>query len=180
MKFTAFSWLNTLVVAALVGCSPAQSSHPDESAEISRYCQLRSSFVVDGCLGSAEMVRRDTHLRLFALRECPTLWELILKLRAETDVLATNICRLEEELRAFGRGVEFDKDVADLRDRMREIIKVHDQIYAKLSDAYIASAKYEASPSRKEYELLKRNSLQDGLAEAQLATQKFNSLRMSR
>ena len=165
------------MVAVLVGCSPAQSSHPDENAEVTRYCELRSSFVGDSCLGSAEMARRDIHLRLFALRECPTLWELILKLRAETEVLATNIRRLEDELRAFGRGVESDKDVASLRDRMRDIIKMHDQIYVKLSDAYIAAAKYEASPSMKEYEELKRNALQDGLAEARLATQQFNSLR---
>lgn len=168
------------MVAVLIGCSPAQSSQPDENAEVTRYCELRSSFVGDSCLGSAEMARRDIHLRLFALRECPTLWELILKLRAETEVLATNIRRLEDELRAFGRGVESDKDVASLRDRMRDIIKMHDQIYAKLSDAYIAAAKYEASPSMKEYEELKRNALQDGLAEAQLATQKFNSLSKSR
>ena len=57
------------------------------------------------------------------------------------------------------------------------IDELHDRVYMKVEDAYIAAAKYEATPSSKEYEDLKRKTIADSVLEAEMATQKLNSLR---
>lgn len=120
---------------------------------------------------------RDLVLRPFALREAPSIWRSIQNLRAESEVLAANYRKLERELREFGRNPAQDADLKKIKLQKDAIDEMHDRVYMKLEDAYIAAAKFEAKPSSKGYENMKRTMIADGVAEAELATQKFNSLR---
>ena len=128
-------------------------------------------------LTKEELAKRDVMLRPFALRETPSVWRSIQSLRAESEVLGANYKKLETELREFGRDPGQDSDLKKIKTQKATIDDLHDRVYLKLEDAYIAAAKYEAAPSSKEYEKLKRKTIADGVAEAELATQKFNSLR---
>lgn len=124
-----------------------------------------------------DIAKRDVVLRPFALRETPSIWRSIQNLRVESEVLGANYKKLEAELREFGRNPEQDSDLKKIKTQKATIDEMHDRVYLKLEDAYIAAAKYEAAPSSKEYENLKRKTIADGVAEAELTTQKFNSLR---
>lgn len=128
-------------------------------------------------LSKAELTRRDAVLRPFALRETPSIWRSIQNLRAESELLEANRKRLELELHEFGRDPARDADLCKIKAQKLAIDELHDRVYMKLEDAYIAAAKYEATPSSKEYENLKRKTIADSVSEAEMATQKFNSLR---
>lgn len=128
-------------------------------------------------LSKAALAKRDGVLRPFALKETPSIWRSIQNLRAESELLEANRKRLESELREFGRDPEGDADLRKIKAQKLAINELHDRVYMKLEDAYIAAAKYEATPSSKEYEHLKRKTIADSVAEAEMATQRFNSLR---
>lgn len=131
-------------------------------------------------LKKEDIDKRDLVLRPFALREAPSIWRSIQNLRVEREVLAANYKKLERELCEFGRDPGQDTDLKKIKLQMDAIDETHDRVYLKLEDAYIAAAKYEAAPSVKGYESLKRKTIADGVAEAELATQKFNTLRKSK
>lgn len=53
-------------------------------------------------------------------------------------------------------------------------------MHAKIEDAYLASRKYEATPSKKEYAELRRKLLEDGLQEAEAAERRFKDMRKAK
>ena len=69
------------------------------------------------------------------------------------------------------------KRICALRDDM---IRSRAALRAKLEDAYIAAKKYEAAPSRKDYQELHRKALEDGIQEADAAAAKFKEMRLSK
>ena len=168
-------------IAFLLGCETVNQRPVDCRETISADGHTRSekstkvSEVVH--LSRAELAKRDGVLRPFALRETPSIWRSIQNLRAESELLEANRKRLESELREFGRDMEGDADLRKIKAQKLAIDELHDRVYMKLEDAYIAAAKYEATPSSKEYEDLKRKTIADSVLEAEMATQKFNSLR---
>ena len=101
-------------------------------------------------------------------------------LKSEIDVQNGKIEDLRKTLVSFGRSPEQDEDfkrICALRD---EMIRSQTALYAKLEDAYIAAKKYEASPSRKDYQELHKKALEDGILEADAAEAKFKEMRLSK
>lgn len=123
---------------------------------------------------------KDEKIRSFALKDAPKVWAVYQSLQSEIDVQNGKIEELRKTLEAFGkdpwRDVDF-KRICALRDDM---IRSRKALRTKLEDAYIASRKYEASPSRKDYQELHKKALEDGILEADAAEAKFKEMRLNK
>ena len=123
---------------------------------------------------------KDDKIRTFALKEAPKVWSVYQSLQSEIDVQNDKIEELRKTLEAFDKSPEQDADfirICALRDDM---IRSRKALRAKLEDAYIAAKKYEASPSRKDYQELHRKALEDGILEADAASAKFKEMRLNK
>ena len=133
---------------------------------------------------AAEAKRRqaakDEKIQSFALKDAPRVWAVYQSLKSEIDVQGGKIEELRKTLVAFGKDPEQDMDfkrICALRDDM---IHSRTALRAKLEDAYIAAKKYEASPSRKDYQELHKKALEDGILEADAAAAKFKEMRLNK
>ena len=123
---------------------------------------------------------KDEKIRSFALKDAPKVWSVYQSLQSEIDVQNGKIEELRKTLVAFGKEPEQDVDfqrICALRDDM---IRSRKALRTKLEDAYIASRKYEASPSRKDYQELHKKALEDGILEADAAEAKFKEMRLNK
>ena len=123
---------------------------------------------------------KDDKIRTFALKEAPKVWSVYQSLQSEIDVQNGKIEELRKTLVAFDKVPEQDADfkrICALRDEMKKSRKA---LRAKLEDAYIAAKKYEASPSRKDYQELHKKAIEDGILEADAASAKFKEMRLNK
>ena len=123
---------------------------------------------------------KDEKIRSFALKDAPNVWAVYQSLQSEIVIQNGKIEELRKTLEAFGkdpwRDVDFRR-ICALRDDM---IRSQKALRTKLEDAYIASRKYEASPSRKDYQELHKKALEDGILEADAAEAKFKEMRLNK
>lgn len=115
-------------------------------------------------------------IRTFALMDAPKVWAVYQSLKSEIVVQNGKIDDLRKTLVSFGRSPEQDEDfkrICALRD---EMIRSQMALYAKLEDAYIAVKKYEASPSRKDYQQTMKRALEDGMQAANMATERYKAM----
>ena len=112
-------------------------------------------------------------LQDFAMKESPKIWQTIQTMRAEMSSSAAKIKNLREELKLFDRNPESDEDYKALVAGLQELRHAYDAIFDKLADAYIAAKKYEASPSRKDYQDTMKRALEDGINDADMATERY-------
>ena len=123
---------------------------------------------------------KDDKIQTFALKEAPKVWAVYQNLQSEIDVQNGKIDELCKTLETFGKDPAQDADfirICALRDDM---ICSRTALRAKLEDAYIAAKKYEASPSRKDYQELHKKALEDGILEADAASAKFKEMRLNK
>ena len=123
---------------------------------------------------------KDEKIQAFALKEAPKVWEVYQSLKSEIDVQNEKIEELRKSLEAFGRPPEQDTDfvrICALRDEMK---RSSEALRTKLEDAYVAAKKYEAAPSRKDYQELHKKALEDGILEADAASARFKEMRRNK
>ena len=123
---------------------------------------------------------KDEKIQTFALKDAPKVWAVYQSLQSEIDVQSAKIEELRKTLVAFGKEPEQDADfkrICALRDDM---VRSKTTLRVKLEDAYIAARKYEASPSRKDYQELHKKALEDGILEADAAEAKFKEMRLNK
>ena len=122
-------------------------------------------------------VAKEAKLRNFALKEAPVLWQTYQNLQAAISSQDQKIEDLRKTLTEFDMNPADDPDfqrICSLRDEMIGSLKT---MHTKIEDAYLASRKYEATPSRKEYAELRRRLLEDGLQESEAAERRFKDMR---
>ena len=115
-------------------------------------------------------------LQDFAMKESPKIWQTLQTMRAEIATSGAKIKNLREELKLFDRNPESDEDYRSLMAGVQELRRAYDAIFDKLEDAYIAAKKYEASPSRKDYQDTMRRALEDGIQDANIATERYKAM----
>ena len=123
---------------------------------------------------------KDEKIRCFALKEAPRVWAVYQSLQSEIDIQNDKIEELRKVLVSFDKSPDQDMDfqrICALRDDM---VRSWKALRIKLEDAYIASRKYEASPSRKDYQEIHRKALEDGILEADAAEAKFKEMRLNK
>ena len=121
--------------------------------------------------------RREDCLRTFALKEAPQLWSALHSLEAEIVIQHRRIEELRKTLVEFNKDPEADADFKDICAVRNEMSKVRVSLRGKLEDAYLAFKKFEATPSRKDYNELRRTILEDGIQEAMSAVRRFDIMR---
>ena len=112
----------------------------------------------------------------FAMKESPRIWQTIQAMRGEMADSGTKIKRLRADLIEFDRNPDTDEDYKALVDGLKELKRAYDAIFDKLEDAYIAAKKYEASPSRKDYQDTMKRALEDGIQDANMATERYKAM----
>ena len=161
-----------------------RKAHEEESARIAKANAEAKRIQEEKRRIQAEKKRiqeaKDEKIRSFALKDAPKVWAVYQSLQSEIDIQNGKIEELRKTLEAFGkdpwRDVDFQR-ICDLRDDM---IRSRKALRTKLEDAYIASRKYEASPSRKDYQELHKKALEDGILEADAAEAKFKEMRLNK
>lgn len=123
---------------------------------------------------------KEEKLRTFALKDAPTVWNVYQSLKGEIDIQGRKIDELRETLTSFGRDPNQDSDFQRIMALRDEMIKSLNALHDKLEDAYIAARKYEAAPSRKDYQELHKKALEDGVKEADAATARFKEMRLNK
>ena len=115
-------------------------------------------------------------LQDFALKESPQISKTIQMLRAEMSDSGAKLKKLRADLVEFDRNPDADEDYKALLAGLRELRRTYDAIFDKLEDAYIAAKKYEASPSRKDYQQMMKRALEDGIQDANMATERYKAM----
>ena len=115
-------------------------------------------------------------LQDFALRESPQIHATIQMLRVEIADSGNKLKKLRADLLEFDRDPDADEDYKSLLAGLKELRHAYDAIFDKLEDAYIAAKKYEASPSRKEYQQMMQRALEDGIQDANMATERYKAM----
>lgn len=161
-----------------------RKAHEEESARIAKANAEARRIQEEKRRIQAEKKRiqeaKDEKIRSFALKDAPKVWAVYQSLHSEIDIQNGKIEELRKTLEAFGKDPDRDVDfqrICDLRDDM---IRSRKALRTKLEDAYIASRKYEASPSRKDYQELHKKALEDGILEADAAEAKFKEMRLNK
>ena len=120
---------------------------------------------------------REARLRDFAMKDAPSLWNTYQDLQGMIAEQDKRIADLAKTLREFDKEPSQDVDyvrICSLRDEMVSSVKA---MHAKLEDAYLAYCKFQATPSRKDYDELRRKMLEDGIKEAEAAAWRFEQMR---
>ncbi len=123
---------------------------------------------------------KDEKIQTFALKEAPKVWEVYQSLKSEIDVQNEKIEELRKSLESFGRSPEQDTDFVRICALRDDMTRSRDALRTKLEDAYIAAKKYEAAPSRKDYQELHKKALEDGILEADSASARFKEMRRNK
>ena len=97
-------------------------------------------------------------------------------LRAEMADSGNKLKKLRADLLEFDRDPDADEDYKSLLAGLKELRHAYDAIFDKLEDAYIAAKKYEASPSRKEYQQMMQRAFEDGIQDANMATECYKAM----
>ena len=131
---------------------------------------------VDEARAKAEADRED-RLRTFAIREAPALWESLQSLASQIVTQDRKIEELRKSLMEFDRKPEQDPDFKAICAMREDMVGVKRSLRKKIEDAYLAYCKFQATPSRKEYDELRRKTLEDGIQEAEAAARRFTAMR---
>ena len=123
---------------------------------------------------------KDEKIQDFALKEAPKVWEVYQSLKSEIDVQSAKIEELRKSLESFGRSPEQDTDFVRICALRDDMTRSRDALRTKLEDAYIAAKKYEAAPSRKDYQELHKKALEDGVLEADSASARSKEMRRNK
>ena len=115
-------------------------------------------------------------LQDFAMKESPKIWQTIQSMRAEMVTSGTKLKQLRADLLEFDRDPDADEDYKALVAGLKELRRAYDTIFDRLVDAYIAAKKYEASPSRKDYQDMMRRALEDGVQDANIAIDRYRAM----
>ena len=159
-----------------------------EQAEIERSQKEEAARVAEAkrkqAAAEAEARRRqeakDDKIRSFALKDAPKVWAVYQSLQGEIDMQSGKIEELRKTLVTFGKQPELDEDFKRICAVRDEMIHTRKALRAKIEGAYIAAKKYEAAPSRKDYQELHKKALEDGILEADQAEAKFKEMRLNK
>lgn len=134
---------------------------------------------------AAQNKKKEDKIRTFALKESPTIWQAVQKLRAEKGSLETGIARVEAVLQHFGRDAQqpfgrdagCDPEVISLKQDLSETEKLLDRLWAKLEDAYLKHVAYQEMPGQNDLKVLCDRALSDGAQEASAIENRFIRMR---
>ena len=155
------------IMAFIVGCQTEPPPAPVVNVIVEHKTQLASK---PPRKRTAEQIQL---LQEFAQKESPEVWRTIQSLRGEMSESTRNLERLRDQLIDFDRNPDLDEDYKALRFGLQDLRRAYDAIYDNLENAYIAAKKFEASPSRKEYQDMMKKAFEDGVQNATIIMDRY-------
>ena len=125
-------------------------------------------------------LRREAKLREFAVNEATAIWKAYQDLQADIYEQNSRLVELEATLKEFGRNPSQDSDYVRIKGMLGEMEAAAKSLHVKIEDAYLAYCKFQATPSRKDYDELRRKILDDGIKEAESAAKRFDQMRTTK
>ena len=119
-------------------------------------------------------------IRDFALREAPSMWNAYQRLGTEIDVQARKIEDLRKDMVDFGRDPDADAGFRQLMGNLQEMRRMRAGLMEKMENAYLAKAKYDATPGHGDTEALWKKAQEDGIQEAEAAERRFLEMKESK
>ena len=163
--------LSILILVALVLSSACRHNDSALHRREERSIFLPASEVA----GYAEMDRRNSLLRSFALQKMPSLWRRMQSLRATLDVQEENVVQARERLVRMGRTPEQDKGYFKLcRERYRLAVRLR-KLFDEIEEAYLDAALYEDSLGDKGLKTT-QDDQQEGIDDARMLQQYYREL----
>ena len=123
---------------------------------------------------------REERIRAFAVKEAPELWKTFQDLRGAIAEQDARIADLAKTLKDFDKEPSQDKDYTSICAMRDEMVAAVKSMRTKIEDAYLAYCKFQATPSRREYDELQRKILEDGIKEAEGAMKHFDQMRKTK
>lgn len=120
--------------------------------------------------------QQEDRLRTFILKEAPVLWTSYQSLSAGVTNQNARIDKLRETLIDFGKDPDADTDFRRICSMRDDMVGSLQALRKKIEDAFLAARKYEATPSKREYDESRRKLLEDGLQEAEAAVRKIENM----
>ena len=87
------------------------------------------------------------------------------------------IANLAKTLKDFEKDPGRDADYLRICSKRDEMVVSVKSMRTKIEDAYLAYCKFQATPSRREFDELQRKILEDGIKEAEVAAKRFDEMR---
>lgn len=120
--------------------------------------------------------RNEADLNGFALKESPAIWQVVQQLRAEVKARRAAVAQLRADLQLFGKDPDSDPDCQKLGKDVDALLDSLAGVFVNLENAYIAAKKYDASPSRKDYQDTMKRALEDGIQSATMAAERYKAM----
>lgn len=118
--------------------------------------------------------------RSFALRESPVLWQTIEDLKSRIVDQNGRLAKLKKTFDDLGMAAASDKDYQQMVEERDAMVKRLRQVEDELDRAYLESVKYEVTQGRRAKVEFDRHAREDGLAEAEISRQKYESMRKNK
>ena len=165
----------------VVGCQTKPPQSPSPQSVVTQTVASEGYAVTKPQLRASPRTQHRTPeqiqmLQDFAMKESQQIWKTIQAMRAEITESERKIKVLRADLLEFDRKPDADEDYRTLVNGLRELKNAYDAIFDKLEDAYIAAKKYEAAPSRKDYQQIMKRALEDGIQDANMATERYKAM----
>ncbi len=166
--------------------------------EFERECQklienedMRRSLVArnaqDLHVGLESLAKQETRhavvtdrLREFALKESPVLWETIQAMKAEIQIQDENIEKYKAAAKAANEVYKTKPDFIKSCGMRNQMVRSYRRVMEQLNTAYLMKKQYDATPAKSEYKRIMRQALDDGVAEAQKAGERYEELKKMR
>ena len=155
------------IMAFIVGCQTEPSAAPVVNVIVEDKMPVASQ---PPRKRTAEQIQL---LQDFAQKESPEVWRTIQSLRGKMAESARNLKRLRDQLIEFDRNPDLDEDYKALRFSLQDLRRAYDVTYDNLENAYIAAKKFEASPSRREYQDMMKKAFEDGVQNATIIMDRY-------
>ena len=163
----------------------AQRQAENEAAEQKR--QAEDRLIKDEATSKAEemaieaaRIKREERLKIFAMKEAPILWKVHQDLQGAIGEQDKRIADLAKTLETFNKDPMQDADYLRIRSMRDEMVAARDSMHAKIEDAYLAFCKFQATPSRKDYDELRKKTLEDGIKAAEDTARRFDEMRSAK
>lgn len=120
----------------------AKERHEMHAAELS----LRQSLLSEAASTKAREEDRNADLRMFVMREAPSVWSTLETLRGEVASVSAAVAEYRKRLEARGGDLQGDPELVRLRTIRNAMVRKQKEMEAKLDAAYMESIRAEITP----------------------------------
>ena len=120
----------------------AKERHDMHAAELS----LRQSLLSEAASTRAREEDRNADLRMFVMREAPSVWSTLETLRGEVASVSAAVADYRKRLEARGGDLQGDPELVRLRTIRNAMVRKQKEMEAKLDAAYMESVRAEITP----------------------------------